>query len=205
MLQVDNIKLLSDFKKDAEVLSEAASQSNNSALRSSLAAYRKFLEQISADFKKHFLLAAAILLSVFTRLASAEARQTAGMANELLSGKIFDIKFTGTGISGTRAADELFRISFKEDKIYFSQLSKEYYHFFKFPPSFFYAMVDSTQGGMILFSSQSKNKKGETLLWLGSVSEDKISGTMVLMDNEKCKLFHFSGTLKYMSTSEGKI
>lgn len=204
---------LADYlKKEATRLSKAVAKAEKEGrygrvanLRTSLNAYQKFLECIYKDFKRPLLFVVAFTLTILTWLTSAEAQQTSALVNKLLEGKTFDIKFTGGQVSATEAAEGLFRFSFKSGKVYFSQQNTDYYHFFKFSPSFFYAMIDSTQGGMILFSSESKNKKGETLLWLGSVLENTISGTMIFLDQEKCKLFRFSGTMRYVNSSEGKF
>ena len=168
----------------------------------SLDAYEKFLENIYSDRKKPFLFLAAVMLAILTSLSSTQAAATKEKASEFLSGKVFLVELA----EKIRGVSTSCRLAFKGGKIRFSPISEAYSSFAKFPAAFYYGMVDSSQGGMILFSAQSKNSSGETMLWIGSAEGSIIKGTIIWSDGKKrYKVYSFSGKLKEANFTEGKF
>jgi len=197
---VKETKRLKDAIRKAEKKGELGRIAN---YRQSLEAYQNFLESIYNSTKKPLVLIIIVLFTVLALFSSSEATQNPVLANNMLDGKIFSVNIS---LKNNYESKMLFYISFKKGKLHFSKTSNEYYHLSKFRASYFYAMADSTHGGTILFSSQSINRKGETLLWLGSVEGDRINGTLIWTGAKKgCTLSHFTGSLKYLNNSEGNF
>jgi len=212
MSSKDKNELVGYLKKETKRLRNAIQQAEEKGhygkvahQRQSLDAYQKFLENIFSETKRPFLLLAVTLFTILSRLVSAEAQETKLLANEMLSGKMFAVEIVEqnqdkaiTPIKGI--------LAFKAGKLcsgVVSTGSRQDFISVNFSPGFFYAMVDSTQGGMLLFSSQTKNRNGETLLWIGSVDGNIIKGTIIWSDGEKrYSVFSFSGTHKHANKSD---
>lgn len=207
MLPNEKSELVGYLKKETKRLrnaiqqAEAKNQYGKAAHhRQSLDAYQKFLENIFSESKPPFLLIAVTLFAILSRLASAEAQETKLPANKILSGKIFAVEIVEHNQDKAIVPAKGI-LAFSAGKLsagVVSTNSKEDFISAKFSPGFFYAMVDSTQGGMLLFSSQTKNRSGETLLWIGSVEGSILKGTMIWSDGKtRYKIFSFSGTVTH--------
>lgn len=176
--------------------------------RQSLNAYLKFLNNINKGAKNSFLFKATILLTIFSGVITAQAQEPKLLANELLAGRIYTIEISEQGYDNAISYIKCL-LSFKAGRLHVTAEEKEAAAnlvLSKSSPGYFYSMQDSAQGGIILFSSQTKNKKGETWLWLGSAEGSIIKGTLIWSDGKKkYEVFSFSGKLKYTNSSEGNF
>ncbi|MBI3500823.1 MAG: hypothetical protein HY063_03430 [Bacteroidetes bacterium] len=208
----ENTTLVRYLHKEAERLQQAITKAEKEEQygraahhKLSLRAYQKFLENIStASGKAAFFFFNPIALALLLLLSCSSVSVKEDPA---LSGKIFSVELfqKGKEAPGQQLPYLLF---FKNGKLYSqpdSEKKKEAL-ITGFLPGCYSRMVDSSGvETTIIFAAMSKKRNGETLLWQGSITGEKIQGALHWAAGQHYKIFSFNGTLKYLNSSYGKF
>jgi len=198
-------ELVGYLKKETDRLDKAIRNANKTKRLGRVAQYEQLrdafasaLNKLITGNKNLFLMAAMFCWSAFTTQPS----------DTMLAGKIFAIEVSEKPAKETKSFQ--YQITFKDDKLFpiaIGLKSRQDSLPAGFSPGAYSRTVDSSDAvTTIIFSSLSKKKDGETLLWLGYVEGDNIQGAVHWSGGKnKYKVFTFFGKLKYLKGTEGKF
>ena len=144
----------------------------------------------SSGLFKNFLVLTIFLSSLF--FSKKSSAQSPGI-DTLLNNKVYTIELEeDMGKKNKTYPDEL---SFKGDKLKSKYLTVEE----KFKSGKFTASLDANSTvRKVNFEATTKNEKGETISWVGTVTGDEIEGTgeWTKKDESTRMMYNFTGSLK---------
>lgn len=128
--------------------------------------------------------------------------------DRILAGKIFVIEISEKPLKEAKPFQ--YQLAFKDGRLHPKPIklgSKQDSLPVGFSSGDYSRTVDSSPPDTtIIFSSLSKKRGGETLLWLGYVTGSTIQGAVHWSsEKKKYKVYSFSGKLKYANSNEGKF
>src|SRR3990172_124294 len=198
-------ELVGYLKKETDRLDKAISKAHKTGRFGRVANYEQMrdafahtLNKLCSENKNPLLIIVALLLFLFP--SNGQITEPKKKPDKLLSGKTFVIELSEK-LKPTTAAPLMDELRFMDDQLRSNVINatgKQDSLPAGFSSGTYTKMVDYSEvEATILFTSLSKKKSGETILWLGSVTGDTIQGTAHWSRKGKAgKVFYFTGTLK---------